>query len=100
MSASVVSRSMPADHFIVPLDGIGATDAARLGPKAANLAALARAGLPTPGGFCLTADAYLAQVTALGLDDMVAQFAAADPREQRRLSVQIKLALYEPPVLA
>jgi len=99
MSASVVSRSMPADHFIVPLDGIGATDAARLGPKAANLAALARAGLPTPGGFCLTADAYLAQVTALGLDDMVAQFAAADPREQRRLSVEIRLALYEQPIV-
>jgi pyruvate,water dikinase len=71
------------------------TDGPRVGPKAANLAALAHAGLPTPGGFCLTADAYLAQVAALGLDDMVAQFAAADLREQRRLSVEIRLALYE-----
>jgi pyruvate,water dikinase len=88
----------PADRFIVPLDAMCATDASRVGPKAANLAALARAGLPTPGGFCLTADAYLAQVAALGLDDVVARFAAADPREQRRLSVEIRLALYEQPV--
>ena len=40
-------------QFIVPLDARGATDAERVGPKAANLAALAHAGLPTPGGFCL-----------------------------------------------
>jgi phosphoenolpyruvate synthase/pyruvate phosphate dikinase len=90
---------MPADRFIVPLDGMAATDAARVGPKAANLAALASAGLPTPGGLCLTADAYLAQVTALGLDDAVSQFAAADPRVQRRLSVEIRLALHEQPIM-
>jgi pyruvate, water dikinase len=88
-----------ADRFIVPLDDVGASDGSRVGPKAANLGALARAGLPTPGGFCLTADAYLAQLTALGLDDTVAQFAVADPREQRRLSVEIRLALYEQPIM-
>src|SRR3984893_1255879 len=92
-------RQMPADRYIVPLDGAAATDAARLGPKAANLAALAHAGLPTPGGFCLTAEAYLAQITALGVGDMVAQFAAADPRDQRRLSVEVRLALYEQPIV-
>jgi pyruvate, water dikinase len=100
MHASVASQlAAPAERFIVPLDGVGATDASRVGPKAANLAALARAGLPTPGGFCLAADAYLAQVTALGLDDVVSQFAAADPREQRKLSVEIRLALYEQPIM-
>jgi pyruvate, water dikinase len=98
MSTSVATRPMPADRFIVPLDGMCATDASQVGPKAANLAALARAGLPTPGGFCLTADAYLAQVTALGLDDAVSRFGAADPREQRRLAVEIRLALYEQPI--
>jgi pyruvate,water dikinase len=91
---------VPAERVIVPLDGMAATDAALVGPKAANLAALARAGLPTPGGFCLTADAYLAQVAALGLGDAVAQFAAADLREQRRLSVEIRLGLYEQPIAA
>src|SRR5258708_34722191 len=98
MSTSVATRQKPADRFIVPLESTCATDASRVGPKAANLAALARAGLPTPGGFCVTAEAYLAQVTALGLDDAVSRFAAADPREQRRLSVEIRLALYEQPI--
>src|SRR6266849_9983640 len=86
------------EQFIIPLTAPDAGDAECVGPKAANLAALARAGLPTPGGFCLTADAYLAQVAALGLDDAVSRFAAADPREQRRLSVEIRLALYEQPI--
>src|SRR5215472_5341648 len=99
MSMSVIAQPVPADRFIVPLEGIALTDAPRVGPKAANLAALAHAGLPTPGGFCLAADAYLAQVAALGLDDMVAQFAAADLREQRRLAVEIRLALYEQPIV-
>ncbi len=99
MSASSATRSMPADRFIVHLQAPCANDESRVGPKAANLAALARAGLPTAGGFCLTADAYLAQLTALGLDDAVAQFAAADPRGQRRLSVDIRLALYEQPIV-
>src|SRR5215468_10678055 len=85
--------------FIRRFSSVDATDASCVGPKAANLAALARAGLPTPDGFCLTADAYLAQVTALGLDDAVSQFAAADPRVQRRLSVEIRLALYEQPIV-
>jgi pyruvate, water dikinase len=82
--------------FIVTLDA--ATDAARVGPKAANLAALARAGLPTPGGFCLSAEAYRAQVAALGLTETARRYAAADPREQRRISVEMRLALYEQPL--
>ncbi|MCL2430122.1 MAG: hypothetical protein FWD12_12915, partial [Alphaproteobacteria bacterium] len=86
------------DRFIVAVEDMCAADASRVGPKAANLAALARAGLPTPGGFCLTADAYLAQVTALGLGGAIARYAAADQREQRRLSVEIRLALYEQPI--
>src|ERR1700681_43343 len=98
MTASAVSTSVPGDGFIVPLGAAAATDAARVGPKAANLAALAHAGLPTPGGFCLAADAYRSQVAALGLDDAVARYAAADPREQRRLAVEIRLALYQPPI--
>src|SRR6185295_5789904 len=65
---------------------------------AANLAVLARACLPTPGGLCLTADAYRRQITALGLDAMVAQFNAADQRAQRRFSVEIRLGLYERPI--
>jgi pyruvate,water dikinase len=84
------------EEFIIPLSE--AVDAERVGPKAANLASLAHAGLPTPGGFCLTADAYRAQIAALGLENAVHRFGIADVVEQRRLSVEIRLALYEQPV--
>src|SRR5439155_24202806 len=84
--------------FIIPLAEATALDAERVGPKAANLAALTRAGLPTPGGFCLTADAYRRQIEALGMRDLVAHFGVADPTERRRLSVAIRLALYERPI--
>src|SRR3984893_6314474 len=85
-------------EFIVPLTAAAADDAERVGPKAANLAALAQAGLPTPGGFCLSADAYRAQIATLGLEPMVRRFAAADVVEERRLAVEIRLALYEQPI--
>src|SRR5882672_9271212 len=85
-------------NLIVDLANNAAGDAACVGPKAANLAALARAGLPTPGGFCLTADAYREQIAALGLSQTVAGYGLADMREQRRVSVEIRLALYEQPI--
>src|SRR5262245_30566626 len=85
-------------EFIIPVTVAAAVDAERVGPKAANLAALAHAGLPTPGGFCLSADAYRAQIATLGLEPMVRRFAAADVVEERRLAVEIRLALYEQPI--
>ena len=88
---------MSDTQFIIAL-GSAAADAERVGPKAANLAALARAGLPTPGGFCLSADAYRRQIAAMGLDEMVRRFGGADPPERRRLSVAIRLGLYEHPI--
>jgi pyruvate,water dikinase len=84
--------------FILPLGDAAATDPAQVGPKAANLAALAHVGLPTPGGFCLTAAAYRAQLTALGLDDLLTRFSAAAPAPARKLAVEIRLALYEQPI--
>jgi pyruvate,water dikinase len=84
--------------IIVPLSDPAAADANSVGPKAANLAALARAGLPAPGGFVLTADAYRKQIAQLGLLDTVHAFADADERQQRRLSVDIRLKLYQQPI--
>ncbi len=81
--------------FILPLASPAATDANRVGPKAANLARLAHAGLPTPGGFCIAASAYLRQIQHLGLADSVRAYAGADQRTQRRLSVEIRLKLYQ-----
>ena len=98
MATSTATTSALSDQFIIPLTVATAADADRVGPKAANLAALLHAGLPTPGGFCLSADAYRTQIAALGLEPMVCGFAAAHPGEQRRLSVEIRLGLYEQPV--
>jgi pyruvate,water dikinase len=85
-------------NFIIPITAPAATDPDRVGPKAANLAALSHAGLPTPGGFCLTADAYRARLAALGLTDLVQRFAQSGLVAQRRLSVEIRLALYQQPI--
>jgi pyruvate,water dikinase len=81
--------------FILALSDPAASDAERVGPKAANLAQLAHAGLPTPGGFCITADAYRRQVRHLGAADAVRAYADGDQTTQRRLSVEIRLALYQ-----
>jgi pyruvate,water dikinase len=86
------------NRFVLPLTSPQATDPDRVGPKAANLAQLARAGLPTPGGFCLAASAYRHQITTLGLFDTLMQYGTADPQTQRRLSVEIRLGLYQQPV--
>ncbi len=86
-------------EFILPLASPAAHDADRVGPKAANLARLAQAGLPTPGGLCITALAYRRQLQHLGLVAMARDYAEAhaqgDDAAQRRLSVEIRLALYQ-----
>jgi pyruvate,water dikinase len=84
--------------FIIPLSDADATQADEVGPKAANLALLGRAGLPTPGGFALTATAYRRQLRHLGIENEVRAYGAADPAQQRKLSVQVRLALYQGPI--
>jgi pyruvate, water dikinase len=87
-------------HLVVPLSSIDATDAARVGPKAANLAKLGRAGLPTPGGFCLPADAYRMQIAALELGDTARAVFSADDAEARRSALRMRMQLMEQPVTA
>jgi pyruvate, water dikinase len=83
------------DGYVISLADAAATSADRVGAKAANLAALAQAGLPTPVGFCLTADAYWRQIAHLRLSETVREYAQAEPPAQRRLSVEIRLRLYQ-----
>lgn len=82
-------------HFILPLASPATCDPDRTGPKAASQARLMQAGLPTPGGFCIGADAYRRQIQHLGIADAVRAYAAADETAQRKLSVEIRLALYQ-----
>ena len=88
-------QTIAMSAFILHLDDPFAADPERVGPKAANLAALMRAGLPTPGGFALTSDAYRHQLRHLGIDELLLQYNEADLLVSRRISIQIRLALYE-----
>lgn len=85
-------------EFILPLTESAAADAECVGPKAANLASLMQAGLPTPGGVALTAAAYRHQLRHLGIEGLLKQYNAADLPTSRKLSVQIRLALYQQPI--
>src|SRR6266446_6298384 len=87
------------EHLIVSLSSREATDASRFGPKAANLAALGRAGLPIPDGVCLDAEAYRLQLTALDLDASAhGAFATDDGAEARRHALRMKLELLDRPI--
>jgi len=82
--------------FIVPITDLQATDTERFGPKAANVAALGRAGLPIPDGFCLGADAYREQLRALDLEaDARGVFGAQDSPLARRHALNMKLGLMD-----
>jgi pyruvate, water dikinase len=90
-----LSRARP---LAVPLAAAEACDAARFGPKAANLAALARAGLPTPGGFCVDAEAYRLQLAHLGLEERARRASSAERPLARRLALEVRLGLLDRPV--
>jgi pyruvate, water dikinase len=51
---------------------LGKTDTHKAGGKGANLGELVRAGLPVPGGFVVTAQAYLLFTTESGLSQKIA----------------------------
>ena len=86
-------------QYIFPITDAVATDAGRVGPKAANLARMASAGLPTPPGFCIDAAAYRAQIHALGLDtDARGVMGAAESPTARRHALNMKLGLLDKPI--
>ena len=90
----------PMARIIVPLSTREAADAARVGPKAANLAALGHAGLSIPDGFCLAADAYRMQIAALGLEASArGVFGTDDSLQARRHALDMKLNLMGKPVV-
>src|SRR6266704_6117152 len=78
------------DPVVVPLSAPEATDAARFGPKAANLAALGRAGMPTPGGYAVDARAYRVQLAELHLEATArGVFSADDHLSARRHALEL-----------
>lgn len=67
---------------VVGLEELGRHDLAVAGGKGANLGELIRAGLPVPGGFVVTTEAYAQAAEAVGLDERVRD---AEPEELRRM---------------
>src|SRR5512145_3441504 len=70
----------------------------RVGPKAATLARLAAAGLPVPEGFCLTDEAYRAQLRSGGSEDTARGVAGAEPGEARRQALAVRLSFLREPL--
>src|SRR5262245_16130246 len=90
---------MSDNSAFVPLSSVDATDAARFGPKAANLAALGLAGLPIPDGVCVDAAAYRGQLAALDLEESArAVFGSEESAEARRHAVRMRLGFLEQPI--
>ena len=85
--------------FVVNLADPAAADAARFGPKAANQAALAHAGLPTPGGFCLGADAYNHQLESLGLTEAAEKAVTLPFMESRGYVADVRIGLFSKPIV-
>jgi len=85
--------------LVIPLSAAEAADAARVGPKAANLAALGQAGLPIPDGICLAADAYRMQIAALGLEETAREVFSSDDGPARRSALRLRMQLMEQPVV-
>lgn len=85
-------------QFVVSVNSAEAADPDCFGPKAANQAALGHAGLPTPGGFCIGADAYRQQLREIGLEEKVLSLGSLEYRDQRRTTNEIQLGLFKAPI--
>ncbi len=81
----------------LPLDAADA-EAERVGPKAAALGQLRRAGLPVPDGVVLPAEVYRAALAAAGVADAAARVATADEPAARRLALAVRLGLMRAPL--
>lgn len=88
---------MCPEAFSFPIES-GAATVDRVGPKAATLAQIRRAGLPVPEALCLTAEAYRRQLVAAGVDEIARQAgSSSDDFHARRLALRIRLALAQAP---
>jgi pyruvate,water dikinase len=89
-----------AGSFVSALSDPDTCDPGRFGPKAANLAKLHQAGLPTPGGCGIAGDAYREQVAALGLEATARAVFATDGPKARRHALDMKLGLMEGEIIS
>ena len=62
---------------VVDLAAVRAADVGTVGGKGANLGEMIQSGFPVPGGFVVTADAYLATIGEAGVRDQLAELERA-----------------------
>ena len=86
-----------ADRLVVALSRSEGATAASVGPKAATLARLHQEGFRIPDGFCLTADAYRAQIAAADVE-AAARRVIEDGYEARKLALEVRLGLLRAPL--
>jgi rifampicin phosphotransferase len=86
----------PDSSLVVTLDSDQAVSLAAVGGKAANLCKMIRGGLPVPGGFCVTTEAYAHVGDAISID--FSQFDSAGTEELKRLAGQIREAFLAAPI--
>ena len=89
---------MTKNQLVIRLSDSEATNFRRFGPKAANQALLSQSGLCTPGGFCLSADAYRAQLEHLGLTEIADKAVSLGFLDARQQISQIRMALFGEPI--
>ena len=89
---------MTNTQFVTPLSDREAKDPRRFGPKAANQALLGQSGLCTPGGFCLSSEAYRAQLDHLGLTEIADKAVSSSFFDERQQISQIRIALFGEPM--
>ena len=87
---------MPA--LIIPLEAIEDGDEATAGPKAVSLARMLRAGLPVPGGFCLTGRAFRDHLEAARIKASMRRLAGPDPKHPQPVLSDIRRAIAETPL--
>ncbi|MCC6988715.1 MAG: phosphoenolpyruvate synthase [Acidobacteria bacterium] len=72
--------------YVAPLRALGAGSLPLAGGKAANLGSMLQAGLPVPGGFCVTTAAYAAVADTTGIGDVIARLAGVPPDDTAALA--------------
>jgi pyruvate,water dikinase len=88
-------------ELVLPLDDTDRAALPIVGGKAANLGELIRAGLPVPGGFCVTTAAYEIVAGGAGLDRILDELAQTPPGDTARLAelaAAVRARLLEAPV--
>jgi pyruvate,water dikinase len=85
------------EDLVVDIAQLRAPMLSLAGGKAANLGELAGAGLPVPGGFCITTEAYRRAVGLPEVDDLLDQLGgvsrgAGDPGDALALAARIRSA--------